>query len=110
MNCKHVTDSVLVDFYATRPALTCARCWLELADTAPPRLAHTARRTSAGRAARLRRRRDPATHLLFDGQPLRELEDRLDVEAAQKALEEPGTEPWKAVKARLCVETNQEDA
>ena len=32
---------------------------------------------------------------------LRELEDRLDVEAAQEALKEPGTEPWEAVKARL---------
>lgn len=62
MSCAHVSDPVLVDFYARHPALSCAHCFFELADPSPPRLAHTARRTSAGRAGRPRR--DPATPLL----------------------------------------------
>jgi prevent-host-death family protein len=32
---------------------------------------------------------------------LEKLEDRLDLEDARKALEEPGTVPWKKVKADL---------
>lgn len=32
---------------------------------------------------------------------LEALEDRLDLEAAREALKEPGTTPWKQVKARL---------
>ncbi|MEW6252680.1 MAG: type II toxin-antitoxin system prevent-host-death family antitoxin [Planctomycetota bacterium] len=32
---------------------------------------------------------------------LNALEDRIDLEAAREALEEPGSVPWEAVKARL---------
>ena len=69
MSCAHVTDPVLIDFYVRHLELTCARCWLALADTSPPRLAHTARRTSAGRAGRPRR--DPAAPLLASGKGAR---------------------------------------
>lgn len=32
---------------------------------------------------------------------IRDLEDRADIEAAEKALEEPGTIPWEDVKKEL---------
>ena len=32
---------------------------------------------------------------------LEELEDRIDIEEARKALEEPGSIPWEEAKARL---------
>ena len=32
---------------------------------------------------------------------LEELEDRIDLEEAREALQEPGTLPWEEVKARL---------
>ncbi|MBI5018643.1 MAG: type II toxin-antitoxin system Phd/YefM family antitoxin [Deltaproteobacteria bacterium] len=32
---------------------------------------------------------------------LEQLEDRIDLEEARKALEEPGSIPWEEVKARL---------
>ena len=49
-----------------------------------------------------RRGRDVAALVpLEDLALLNELEDRIDLEAAREALEEPGSAPWEDVKRRL---------
>jgi len=69
MSCAHVTDPVLIDFYARHPALTCARCWLaEMADATQPRRGHPQPPTHLRRPRRGASSR-PGALPLFAGPP-----------------------------------------
>ena len=51
---------------------------------------------------RVKRGRDAVAIVpLEDLELIEELENRLDLEAARKALKEPGSRPWEEIKAEL---------